>query len=265
MTTKERSMSSFYHFDRLSKEPNLIHAITKRVIGRPYDMSLALHTGEDTQEIISNRRSIAKSIFGLESIDRYNFIVANQTHSNHIQIIDSDISLGWEDQESAITDCDALVTNHKNIILTIMTADCVPILLYDPIKEVVAAIHAGWRGTESQIVVKSIESMVDRFGTSPSDIIAGIAPAIGGCCYEVGIDVAQYFMHYPTVTEEVKRGKYMLDLPMVNRVELLSVGVLEENIQMSSICTACSVDEFFSYRREHGCSGRFMSMIGMKH
>jgi len=256
-------VKSFYYFDILSKEPRVIHAITKKSIGEPYEMSLALHTGEDNQKIVSNRWSIAKSILSLDSMDRYKFIVANQTHSNHIQIIDSDTSLGWENWESAVDDCDALVTDRKNTIVTIMTADCVPILLYDPIKEVVAAIHAGWRGAESQIVLKTIESMVDRFDTDPSDIIAAVAPSIGKCCYEVGIDVAQYFMSYPDALEEIGGGKYMLDLPMVIRMQLLTIGVREESIEMSGICTACSVDEFFSYRREQGCSGRFMSMIGM--
>ncbi len=256
-------MSNFYHFDRLAKEPNLVHAVTKKSIGSPYEMSLALHTGEDNRDIVSNRWSVAKSILGLDSIDRCNFVVANQTHSDHVQIIDSDISLGWADRESAIADCDALITNHKNVILTILTADCVPILLYDPIREVVAAIHAGWRGTESQIVIKTIESMVHRFGSKPSDIVAVVAPAIGGCCYEVGEDVAEHFIEYTDAIEDVGDGKYMLDLPMINRLQLLSVGLTRENIQMSGICTSCSVNEFFSYRREQGCSGRFMSIIGM--
>ena len=257
-------MESFYHFDILSQESNLIHAVTKKDISQPYQMSLALHTGEDSQTIVANRWSIAKSMLGLKSIDRYRYVVANQTHSNHVQIIDNDRSLGWEEIESAIVDCDALVTNQKGLILTILTADCLPILLYDPIKEVVSAIHAGWRGVESRIVVKSIEVMMDRFGSKLSDIIATVAPAIGGCCYEVGIDVAQYFMDYPDALEDIGNGKYMLDLPTVVKMELLSIGLKEESIYMSDICTSCNSDEFFSYRKEQGCSGRFMSMIGMR-
>jgi len=128
----------------------------------------------------------------------------------------------------------------------------------------VSAIHAGWRGVESRIVVKSIEAMIDRFGSKPSDIIATVAPAIGGCCYEVGMDVAQHFMDHPDALEDIGDGKYMLDLPKIVKMELLSIGLKEESIYMSGICTSCNSDEFFSYRREQGCSGRFMSMIGMR-
>lgn len=256
-------MNSFYCFDELTREKNLIHAITKKSINAPYEMSLALHTREDKEDILANRWKIAKDIFGLDAVGRYKFIVANQTHSNHVKVIDSDISLGWEELESAVADCDALVTDRKDLILTILTADCVPILLYDPVCEVISAIHAGWRGTESQIVIKAIETMVDRYGSKSSDIIAAIAPAIGGCCYEVDMDVARYFMGYPKALEAVDEDKYMLDLPMINKLQLLSVGLSQENIHMSGVCTACSVDQFFSYRKEQGCSGRFMSMIGM--
>jgi copper oxidase (laccase) domain-containing protein len=93
-------------------------------------------------------------------------------------------------------------------------------------------------------------------------MIAGIAPSIGKCCYEVGIDVAQHFFDIPEGYSK-KGEKYMLDLPYINKYQLLEIGLLEENIELSGVCTACEVDAYFSYRKEQGCSGRFMSMIGM--
>jgi copper oxidase (laccase) domain-containing protein len=105
--------------------------------------------------------------------------------------------------------------------------------------------------------------MKEVYGSDPKDIIAGIAPSIGSCCYEVGSDVAQHFFDTPEGLSS-KGEKYMLDLPHINQQQLLNAGVIAEHIEMSHICTACEVEQFFSYRKEQGCSGRFMSMIAMK-
>jgi YfiH family protein len=221
---------------------------------------MALHTGEPVSQIVRNRRQIARALVGT---DRYHFVAANQTHSDHVKVIDAKAAFGWEMLDDAVEDCDALVTAEHGVILTILTADCVPLLLYDPTKKVVAAVHAGWKGTKARIAVKTIETMQDRFGCDPSEILVGIAPSIGKCCYEVDKDVASHFFGYAQGWEQIG-AKYRLDLSLVNKLQLLSSGVPEQNIQMSSICTACEVESFFSYRKERGCSGRFMSMIGIK-
>ncbi len=260
ITQKEKMMSDFYYFDHLLHKNTLIHAITKKEIGEAYAFSLALHTGEDRQKIVANRTKLAQKLMLPKSSV---FVVANQTHSDHIVIIDDRDMRGWESVEDAVEDCDALITNQQKVILTVLTADCVPLLLFDPVERVVAAVHAGWRGTEAQIVMKTLSAMQRRFGSDPSYILAGIAPAIGRCCYEVGEDVAKHFWDYPDAIE--RRGeKYMLNLPLINKQQLISSGINEANIQMSDICTSCEVDNYFSYRREHGCSGRFMSIIGLR-
>ena len=253
-------MQSFYRFNHFSREKSLIHAVSQKKRGEAYSFSLALHTGEEEREIVANRRNLAR----LLSVDEASvFVIANQTHSNHVCIIDKKEMRGWEKLEDAVEDCDALVTDRENVIVTILTADCVPILLYDPVKRVVAAIHAGWRGTEGEIAMKTIDAMKRRFDTDPSDILAGVAPAIGKCCYEVGEDVASHFSAYSDAID--RHGeKSMLDLPGINKRQMLAAGILKEHIEMSGICTACEVETFFSYRREQGCSGRFMSMIGLR-
>ena len=234
--------------------------MSQKETGEAYSFSLALHTGEEAREIVSNRRNLARQL----SVDETSvFVTANQTHSSHVCIIDKKEMQGWERLEDAVEDCDALVTDQENVIVTILTADCVPILLYDPLKRVVAAVHAGWRGTEGEIVIKTIEVMGHKFGSNPSNILAGVAPAIGKCCYEVGEDVASHFSAYPDAMDQ-HGEKSMLDLPAINKSQMISTGILEEHIEMSGICTACEVETFFSYRREQGCSGRFMSMIGLK-
>ena len=253
-------MLNFFTFTHFKKSPSLLHAVTTKSNDLPYAFSLALHTGEDVKKITANRNKLTNLLKSNESL---HYIVANQTHSDKIKVITQKETKGWESLSDAIEDCDALMTDIKGVMLNILTADCVPILLYDKQKEIVAAVHAGWKGTKAQIVSKTVQKMTEMYGCDPKDIIAGIAPSIGRCCYEVGEDVAVHFSHIPEGFTPVGK-KYMLDLPFINKKQLLTAGLQEQNIEMSHTCTACNVDRFFSYRKEQGCSGRFMSMIGMK-
>jgi YfiH family protein len=250
-------MQNIYTFKNLSTYQTIQHLVTKKETTHPYSFSLALHTHEEPADIIQNRNDLKKNF------PTMNFIVANQTHSANITIIEKSKDSGWSSIEDAIEDCDALITNTPNTMLTILTADCVPILLFDPKQKVVAAIHAGWRGTKQQIVKKTIKKMQEKFQSKPSEIIAGVAPSIGRCCYEVDWSVAQHFEKIKDAYDK-QGNKYMLDLPLINQIQLLESGVKKEHIEMSNICTACEVKEYFSYRKEQGCSGRFMSMIGVK-
>ena len=260
LITTRVSMTPFYCFNHLKSIPNCRHSITTKTMDEPYAFSVALHTDEDSKDIIENRKKIIKQLKWDRNVS---FIVANQTHSDHITVIKENKHRGWEQINDAVEDCDALITDRKDIVLTILTADCVPILLMDTKKNVVAAIHAGWRGSKDEILAKTVKKMCDIFSCDTKNIIAGIGPAIGVCCYEVDSNVANYF-HASQKVAILKEDKYMLDLPEVNRQQLLNVGLAESNIEMSDICTACEVDRFFSYRKEKGCSGRFMSMIGLK-
>jgi YfiH family protein len=253
-------MIDFYRFSLLSAQPKCIHAVTMKEESAPYSLSLALHTGELSERIVSNRKWIEKA-FGIE--EKLDFVVADQTHSDNIHIVTAKETKGWESIESAIADCDALVTDQKGVMLGVLTADCVPVLMYDPVREVVAAVHAGWKGTKAQIVAKTVEKMQEVYGCDPADIIAGIAPAIGSCCYEVGEEVAKHFFDVPQGYMP-KGEKYMLDLPFINKTQLIGAGLKEEHIELSGICTACETERFFSYRKEQGCSGRFMSLVGMR-
>ena len=253
-------MLDFFTFTHFKKSPSLLHAVTTKSNDLPYAFSLALHTGEDLENIVANRNKLSNLLNDSEPL---HYIVANQTHSDNIKVITHKETKGWESLSDAIEDCDALVTDVKGVVLNILTADCVPILLYDKQKEVVAAIHAGRKGTKAQIVSKTVHKMREVYGCDPKEIIAGIAPSIGRCCYEVGEDVAKHFFDTPEGFTPVGE-KYMLDLPFINKQQLLSAGLTEENIEMSHTCTACDVERFFSYRKEQGCSGRFMSMIAIK-
>ncbi len=252
-------MVNFYHFEKFNNISICRHAVTTKNSKEPYAFSVALHTGEDVNPIVANRKKIISMLAWKKPI---HFVLANQTHSDHIVTIGQEESRGWTNQDDSVANCDALITNRKDVVLAILTADCVPVLLLDSKKSVVAAVHAGWKGTKEAIVAKTVIKMIDVFDCKAEDIIAGIAPSIGRCCYEVGKEVAENFDDIPDAHDSIG-NKYMLDLPLINKEQLINAGLLKSNIEMSGICTACEAERFFSYRKEHGCSGRFMSMIGL--
>ncbi|MGC9350743.1 MAG: peptidoglycan editing factor PgeF [Sulfurovum sp.] len=251
-------MAEFYRSELLSKYRACFHAVTTKERALSCDGSLALHTGEPEEAILTNRKKMAEKL----GVDQdYHFITAQQTHSDTIAVIEKQESRGWHAIEDAVADCDALITAQKGVVLTILTADCVPVLLYDTEKAVVAAVHAGWRGTKANITGKTVEKMIESFGSDPKDIIAFIAPSIGRCCYEVGEEVAQHFGDRESFDQVGEKS--MLDLPLINKKQLLDAGLKAENIERCGVCTSCEVERYFSYRKEQGCSGRFMSMIAL--
>ncbi len=253
-------MLDLFTFEHFQCYPSVLHTVTTKSSDLPYGFSLALHTGEEPEQIVANRNRLSRI---LNSEAPLHYVVADQTHSDNIKCITQKETKGWKSLSNAIENCDALVTDLKGVVLGILTADCVPILLYDREKEVVAAVHAGWKGTKAQIVSKTVQKMITHYGCNPEEIIAGIAPSIGRCCYEVGEEVAEHFFDTPEGFTR-KGEKYMLDLPLINQKQLLAAGLKETNIEMSHTCTACNVERFFSYRKEQRCSGRFMSMIGIQ-
>jgi YfiH family protein len=149
---------------------------------------------------------------------------------------------------------DALLTNSPEVLLSVRTADCYPILLADTKNRAVAAVHAGWRGAADEIVAKTIAKMRTQFGTSPADIVAAIGPGIGKCCYEVGAEVAQLFG---------VEGQGHIDLAAANRCQLLDTGVEEPHIDVVGGCTSCDAARFYSFRREKEQAGRMFSYIGL--
>jgi YfiH family protein len=162
---------------------------------------------------------------------------------------------------------DAIVTNQPGVLVAVEAADCVPILLLDPSKNVYAAVHAGWRGTLGNIVEKAVAVMQNRFGCHVRSIRAAIGPSIGVCCYEVNGTVLaplkRGFPYWADVVENVKGTKAHLDLRGFNRRQLEDAGISPDRIETVNLCTACHPDLFYSYRRDGARTGRMMSGIGL--
>jgi polyphenol oxidase len=266
----------------LTKISWLIHGFSTRPGGvSQLDGEKVLNLGFtewDTRENVLENRRRFQSALGASGLK---FISLKQIHSDVIHLFDA----------APADPCrgDASATNHAGLLLGIQTADCVPILLVDPKKRAVAAVHAGWRGTLARIVVKAIGQMQMHFGAKPADLLAAIGPAIGGCCYEVGTEVAiqfqSQFADAPEWFDEFRTGdepnpvqwlnmmppghqpppkNVLLDLRKANRAQLLDAGLRAQNIFVSDLCTACRRDLLFSYRKEGALSGRLLSVIGIR-
>ncbi len=192
------------------------------------------------------------------------FFMIQQVHGDRV-VVAEETGSGLGDSP---LQCDAVLTAVRGTAIGIKTADCVPVLLVDPVRKVIGAVHAGWRGTALKIVARTIGVMEQRFSCRPEDILAAIGPSIGPCCYQVD----DLVFSFPAGDSGWKQafqacaegGKWMLDLPLANRLQLLEAGIPLQNIASSGLCTACRKDLFFSHRAEKGVTGRQLNFIILK-
>jgi polyphenol oxidase len=254
-------------FKNLDRIPNLVHFVTTRAGGvsvQPYtSLNLGLHTDDNSVDVLANRALLAEET----GIAKEQFLYASQVHSGDVKIIDSEALFNGVLTNNPRTD--ATITNLPGICLMVMVADCVPIVLFDPVKKVSAVIHAGWRGTVHKITSNTIHSMVGHFGCDPADILAGIGPSIGPCCYEVGEDVLEFVTQSFGTTKDYLIRKHdtskpFFDLWYANQKQLTDYGVKAGNIEISKLCTKCHSDIFFSSRDSGGITGRFAAGIFIK-
>ena len=235
-------------------------------------------TNWDARESVVENRRLFQAALGAKELA---LVSLKQIHSDLIHIFPA----------APAEPCkgDASASNLPGLLLGVQTADCVPILLVDPKKRAVAAIHAGWRGTLARIAEKAVGRMRAEFGSKPADLLAALGPSIGPCCYEVGTELvtkfttqfsdAHDYFDEPRSGDEPNPLQWLnmappghqpppknvhLDLRKANRSQLLAAGLGAKNIFASDLCTACRTDLLFSYRREGPLSGRLLSVIGIR-
>ena len=204
-----------------------------------------------------------KTVCMCENIPAERCVLSHQTHTTNIKVVTEEDAGKGIFKESDIKDIDGLITNVKNLPLVIFYADCVPVLLYDPVKKVVAAVHAGWRGTVNNIVGKAVRIMQEVFGCNPQNTLAAIGPSIAQCCFETGPEVAEEFIS-AGLSEYIKiqREKFYIDLQGVNEHFLKESGV--SSVTLSHLCTKCNTNEFFSHRGCGADTGRMALLACLK-
>lgn len=253
---KIHSIDDFSHF------PWLVHAFSPRSFERGNGVR---------EELLLGRKSDPKSsqqhrqlFLETSKVNTRELFFVKQVHGDRIFILDdSQKSVDQVEREEA----DALITPLAGKPIAVLTADCVPVILYDPEKHVAGVIHAGRKGTQKRIVSKTISILSNSYGCNPEDVIVALGPAIGACCYEVEEDCIEPFRaDYPDWKEFVtanSSGRFMLDLVKANEADAVGAGILKENIHRSGECTSCNNDRWFSYRKE-GTTGRIVSLVMLR-
>jgi len=251
----------YYLFDIFDAQA-LTHAIFTRQGGlspKPWD---SLNVGAsamvlDDHDRVKNNRILAFNALGRQPESMYDVW---QVHS--ADVVCADKPRSWDIPH---VKADAILTNNPDVTLFMRFADCVPILLHDPVQRVVGVVHAGWQGTVRKTLSASIEMMIEHYHCQPEDIQAGIGPSIAAHHYQVGTDVIgsvqKVFGEFAERLLPVQDGAVQFDLWRANQLLLEQSGV--RDIQISGICTACHLDDWFSHRAENGQTGRFGALIGL--
>jgi hypothetical protein len=248
MAAKSHKSLNTFLFENLTRKKGILHFISTRnggVSPKPFNsLNISFNVSDEEKNVLRNRKALADAVgFPLEGLT-----TSKQVHKNKVATVTKAM------RGLVLDGTDAMITNTPDICLMVYLADCVPILLYDPVRKVIGAVHAGWRGTVINIVQNAVNSMIKTFGSDPKNIYAGIGPSIGPCCYEVGHEVINEAPKEFIIT---RNGKSYFDLWGANKKQLMDVGIPSANIELAGICTMENSDKFFSSRADHGVTGRF--------
>ncbi|MFJ7849576.1 peptidoglycan editing factor PgeF [Peribacillus sp. NPDC097224] len=228
-------------------------------------LNTGFHVGDKIGDVQANRRILAEKL----SFPLNHWVGAEQTHETHIQQVTTrDCGKGATDYPSGFRATDGFYTRDKNVLLTLCYADCVPLYFYAPTHGMVGVAHAGWKGTVNGIAHNMVEAWIHE-GIKPSEIFAVVGPSICSKCYVVDDKVIDLVRNLLEENDEkpynlISEGQYQLDLKELNAMIMDKSGIPREQIAVTSYCTSCDEDLFFSHRRDNGKSGRLMSFIGWK-
>jgi YfiH family protein len=256
---------SYITFPRFADSKTLTHAVSTRTggVSRENRRSLNLsHKVQDDAVRVSENRSLLTTAMGFE-IDRAAYL--EQVHSDIVLRLDAVNQLK---SGEPLGKGDGIITNLAHVPLVILVADCLPVFFFDPLHRAIGLAHAGWRGTASHVAPKTLLAMGESYGTRPEEVRVAMGPSIGACCYEVGEDVHKEFLEiFPWGEEVFQRSaltQWKLNLEEANARQLLEIGIKEENLIRSGLCTVRHNDLFYSHRaeaQEGEPTGRFGSFI----
>lgn len=261
MHRRQHNNLVFYQFHSVSQYPALAHGVFTRrggVSPPPYEsLNIGSTVGDTLSNVVTNRTRMAEAMSIRDEETRTTW----QVHGAEVLTVRQGDQQEWPPHKA-----DGIITSDP-VPLVMRFADCVPIVLYDPVHGAVGLAHAGWRGTIAGAGPATVRAMSQHYGSRPSDIIAGIGPSIGPCCYEVGPEVIEGIEQAfggkgGLVRSAEDGGGTHLDLWAANERSLREAGV--EQIETAMICTSCRVGEFYSHRRERGTTGRFGAVIALR-
>lgn len=263
----EKNGLLYYTFPSFDAIPFVRHGFSTRLGGVSKgicaSMNLSFSRGDDEMAVKENFRRMCSAM----GVEAENVVISAQTHTTNVRIITADDRGRGITRPREYTDVDGMITNEPEVVLCTQYADCVPLFFVDPVKRVVATSHAGWRGTAGGIGRVTVERMSAAFGCDPGDILVGIGPSIGQCCFEVDTPVYEAFCNSTDFDEDcvIHRGggKHHIDLWAVNRRGLLSSGVKAENITVTDLCTRCHPDVLWSHRATGGQRGSLAAFIAI--
>lgn len=259
----------YFQFDRLSGFENVVHGVFGRhggvSGGQHRSLNVSFAVGDEPELVRDNRRIIC----GALAIPYSGLVVAKQVHGVDVVVIDKQPKPTDPDEwYSLLPNADGLITRESGYYLLMTFGDCVPLVCYDPVTQALGISHAGWKGTAANVARHSVEAMARAFGSSAHDMIVGVGPSIGPCCYEVKEDVISAVKSSGSNSDglllEVTDSSIHLDLWEMNRRQLIEAGVAAENIEVARLCTACNTDTLYSNRAERGRTGRFGVVIGLR-
>lgn len=250
MKRVEKGKIVYYTFEIFENLDFITHLFSTRLGGVSegcYESMNLSFRNDKRENVIKNYDLLLSSV----NLDYRNTVISKQTHLDNILYVDESFRGKGLLTERDYDDIDALVTDKKGVILTGFFADCVSLFFVDVNKKVVAISHAGWRGTVKQIGKKTVDYLVDKFNSQKKDILVGIGPSIGKCCFEVDEPVYKEIIKIPNSEKYIdkKSIKYNIDLQNINKQILLDCKIPEKNIEVSNICTKCNCDTFFSHRQ----------------
>jgi YfiH family protein len=259
----EKEQTIIYQFNTLSAFTQIKHFVTTRVGGVseiPYkSLNIGYGTGDFSLHVLENRHRMANAV----DIPLDSFVMANQVHGVNIEIVTKKHrSCGALYKDNSLLATDGMITSEPELCLFVMGADCVPLIFFDPVNNIIGAAHAGWRGTIQNMAAAMVYKMNTTFKCDPANIKVGIGPSIGPCCYNVGKEVENAVIQKFGTTEgfivKTNTGDNMVfDLWFTNRYQLVEAGIMDEHIETSGICTRCNQNHFFSSRSDNGNTGRF--------